>query len=85
MRPFAGSAQSHGAFAVSVQCQWPELRAHFFLNLAMSSSSGSAQAAKAIGLIVEYLKKPENQGEAMDVWLKLSSGGFKEAQVYLLI
>ena len=72
-----------GAFAGCAQCHWPELRAHFFLNFAMSSSSGAAQSSKAIGLIAEYLKKPENQAEAMAVWLKLSSGGFKETTVHL--
>ena len=74
-----------GAFAGCAQCHWPELRAQFFfsLNFAMSSSSGAAQSSKAIGLIAEYLKKPENQAEAMAVWLKLSSGGFKETTVHL--
>ena len=55
----------------------------FSLNFAMSSSSGAAQSSKAIGLIAEYLKKPENQAEAMAVWLKLSLGGFKETTVHL--
>ena len=73
-----------GAFAGCAQCRWPELRAlFFFLNFVMSSSSGAAQSSKAIGLIAEYLKKPENQAEAMAVWLKLSSGGFKETTVHL--
>ena len=74
-----------GAFAGCAQCHWPELRAQIFvsLNFAMSSSSGAAQSSKAIGLIAEYLKKPGNQAEAMAVWLKLSSGGFKETTVHL--
>ena len=55
----------------------------FFVYFAMSSSCGAAQASKAIGLIVEYLKKPENEAEAMAVWLKLSSGGLKETTVHL--
>ena len=55
----------------------------FSLNFAMSSSSGAAQSSKAIGLIAEYFKEPENQAEAMAVWLKLSSGGFKETTVHL--
>ena len=55
----------------------------FSLNFAMSSSSGAARSSKAIGLIAEYLKKPENQAEAMAVWLKLSLGGFKETTVHL--
>ena len=61
----------------------PRSEHSFFLNFATSSSSGAAQASKAIGLIAEYLKKPENQAEAMAVWLKLSSGGFKETTVHL--
>ena len=55
----------------------------FSLNFAMSSSSGAAQSSKAIGLIAEYFKESENQAEAMAVWLKLSSGGFKETTVHL--
>ena len=74
-----------GAFAGCAQCHWPELRAQFLfsLNFAMSSFSGATQSSKAIGLIAEYLKKPENQAEAMAVWLKLSPGGFKETTVHL--
>ena len=56
-----------GAFAGCAQCHWPELRAQFFFYFAMSSPSGAAQASKAIGLIVEYLKKPENQAEAREL------------------
>ena len=55
-------------------------RSFFSLNFAMSSSSGAAQSSKAMGLIAEYLKKPENH---MAVWLKLSLGGFKETTVHL--
>ena len=55
----------------------------FYLNFGMSSPCGAAQSSKAIGLIAEYFKKPENQAEAMAVWLKLSSGGFKETAVHL--
>ena len=40
---------------------------HSFFYFAMSSPSGAAQASKAIGLIVEYLKKPENQAEAREL------------------
>ena len=45
----------------------PSSEHSFFSNFAMNSPSGAAQASKAIGLIVEYLKKPENQAEAMEL------------------
>ena len=55
----------------------------FSLIFAMRSSSDTAQSSKAIRLIAEYLKRPENQADAMAVWLKLSSGGVKETTVHL--
>ena len=45
----------------------PSSEHSFFFDFAMSSPSGVAQASKAIGLIVEYLKKPENQAAAREL------------------
>ena len=47
-------------FLVVLSVIGPSSEHSFFLNFAMNSSSGAAQASKTIGLIVEYLKKPED-------------------------